>query len=164
MYNLKSTRNIFKIVAILFVVPIIMWVFSISKTFKLNNRINEIKKELLIIRERNQFEEPVSQDKSGNGVMLSNGEIVSYISSNLNRHVKIVSYVPNLYFKNETECLYTAQLVISGSFIELLSVVYCLEDMYHPIEIISIEFNIKEGYNIERSLNLTLFLAQVEYL
>lgn len=155
---MKQYIQIFKLSALLILVPVLIWPLSISKTAK-------AWKEYRIL----ENEEPVIP-KQMNGIhiqadkpLLSTGAIMEALMPACESgNVSVDGYSPELDETAPGMELYRARLFLSGKFIPLLSVMEMITEKVPQVKISSAEFRCDEKMRRENYVRLEMILVQLE--
>lgn len=159
---MRKNSGFIKMIVLLIVLPLLMWEFSLKKSYLLyweNKQIEEATREINATRLHSS--KPAI---SATSPLLSNGKLLDMIALPLKEYpVEIVNYQPSLINEENVYKLYAGELTLQGNFISLVKTINFFEQEKLPIKLSSANFSYKPSKEIEgSSVELTLTFQQIE--
>ena len=156
---IKSYSGLLKCLFLFLVVPIAVWIFSISKTveqYKQNQNIKILNNQIIPVK--NELTPTIKVEKS----FISSGYIIESINEILrNLKITVISYTPYLTDFEDDLYLYSGVMELTGSFVDLVKILSDIEKL--PVKVISAKFQTQyQQRDRSEKLVLTLILQQVE--
>jgi hypothetical protein len=143
--------------------PIVLGKCTFSKTFQLYNDYRHIQ----------SLEEQLVRTASGRSILtpmplnnenlISNGRLVDLISQVCEENsVSVKQYEPQLLDMEGDFKLYTASLILSGNYIDLVKTLKYWEDNIQSIKISSLKFEYDEKKMKDKKVEMLLSFRQIE--
>lgn len=154
---MRNCRSIIKLVILLVLVPIAIYVLSVSDTIDLNKEYLQVKKSTEIVHATDCFD-----GVHASVPLLSSGTLMSMLSDECAENkVSVVRFSPEKIGGESMLHLVSAQLNITGDFIGLLKVLACLENI-QDIKISGAKFSVVKVEKNSKLVLLELALLQME--
>lgn len=149
--------NLFKLVCLVAIVPIVIWVLAISRTIEQLNMLKSLRPAQGI---------SISNDipMSTSSLFLSNGEVVRMIDNICdNTDCHVISYEPTILEKSGDIQLCVATLVLSGKFSGLVRTVDLFESEKPILRIPTVSMSLYNSRNgTPGTVRMNMELAQIE--
>ncbi len=160
---MRYCSGIIKIAALIILMPIVLGKCTFSKTFQLYNDYRHIQ----------SLEEQLVRTASGRSILtpmplnnenlISNGRLVDLISQVCEENsVSVKQYEPQLLDMEGDFKLYTASLILSGNYIDLVKTLKYWEDNIQSIKISSLKFEYDEKKMKDKKVEMLLSFRQIE--
>lgn len=155
--------GIIKVAALLILLPVVMGKSTFSKTIQLHKDYRHIQ----------SLEEQLGYSASDKSMLtpipllhenlISNGRLVELISRICEENsVSVKQYEPALLDMEGDYKLYTASLILSGNYVDLVKTLKYWEDNIPSIKISTLKFEYDEKRIKDRNIGMTLVFKQVE--
>lgn len=160
---MRYYSGIIKIAALLILMPIVLGKCTFSKTFQLYNDYRHVQ----------SLEEQLVRTASGKPIatpaplhnenLISNGRLVELISHVCEENsVSVKQYEPQLLDREGDYKLYTANLILSGNYVDLVKTLQYWEDNIPSIKISSLKFEYDEKKMKDKKVEMSLSFKQIE--
>lgn len=155
--------GIIKVAALVILMPIVLGKSTFSKTFQLYNDYRHIQ----------TLEEQMVRTASGKSMLtpmplnnenlISNGRLVELISRVCEENsVSVKQYEPQLLDREGDYKLYTASLILSGNYVDLVKTLKYWEDNIQSIKMSSLQFEYDEKKMKDKKIEMTINVRQIE--
>ncbi|MDR1501458.1 MAG: hypothetical protein LBT43_03265 [Prevotella sp.] len=160
---MKYYSGIIKVVALIILMPIVLGKCTFSKTVQLYNdyrNIQALEEQLAHTTSSHSIIRPAPLHNEN---LISNGRLVELINQACaENNVSVKQYEPQLLDKEGDYKLYTANLILSGNYIDLLKTLKYWEDNILSIKISSLKFEYDEKKMKGKEVEMTMITKQVE--
>ncbi|MDI9604180.1 MAG: hypothetical protein QM305_02445 [Bacteroidota bacterium] len=160
---MKYHGGIIKIAVLLVLFPIILGKSTFSKTIQLSKdykRIKALEEQLVKKASSPQTFTPLpSREES----IISDGRIVVTVDQACKENnVSIKQYEPRLLDSEGDYKLYSANLLLSGNYVDLIRTLKYMEDNMKTMKISTLTFNYDEKKMKDKKVEMSLSFMQVE--
>lgn len=160
---MKYYSGIIKVVALVILLPIVLGECTFSKTFQLYGDY----------RQMQSMEAQLANTPTGGSIavpvplhdenLVSNGRLVELLGKACEENsVSVKQYEPRLLDREGEYKLYTANLVLSGDYIDLVKTLQYCEDNIRSIKISTLQFEYDEKKMNDKKVEMTVMLRQLE--
>ena len=160
---MKYYGGIIKIAALIILMPLVLGKCTFSKTVQLYNdcrHLQSLEAQLLRTASGNSIVTPPPLHGEN---LLSNGRLVEMLSRVCAENsVSIKQYEPRLLDREGNYKLYTASLLLSGNYIDLVKILQYKEENIPFIKISSLKFEYDEKKMKEKKVEMLLSFRQIE--
>lgn len=142
--NLSKYKGIVYVAALLIILPIMVYLFTLSKTLntyteyhKVLNEIENLEASMVNVTDRTPELSIISQD------YISNGLIMNYIKDNNHANdndIIIDKFIPSKIDLGNGLFLHIAQITVYSDYISIVKAINNIEKMAIPCSIISVHF------------------------
>lgn len=160
---MRYYSGIIKLAALIVIMPLVLGKCTFSKTVQLYNdyrHIQTLEEQLPNMASSQSILAlvPISDEN-----LISNGRLVELISPACEENsVSVKQYEPRLLDREGEYKLYTANLILSGNYIDLVKTLKYWEDNIQSIKISSLQFEYDEKKMREEKVEMLLLFRQVE--
>lgn len=163
---MKQYIGIIKIVALLIFMPLVLGKCAFSKTFKLYNEYRDIQtleKQLQhTVSTFNQISPPAAPDNEN---IISNGRVMELMNQVCEKNsVAVKQYEPTLSDTEGDYKLYTANLILAGTYIDLVQTLQYCEKNIQSIKISTLKFEYDEKRMKDGKVEMVVEMKQIEKL
>lgn len=160
---MKYYIGIIKVVALLILLPILLGISTFSKTIQLYKdykHIQTLEAQLVhVVSDKPMLTPPSLHNEN----LISNGRLVELISGVCEENsVLVKQYEPQLLDREGDYKLYTASLILSGNYVDLVKTLKYCEDNMPSVKISTLKFEYDEKKMIEKKVEMLLFFRQIE--
>lgn len=160
---MKYYIGIIKVVALIILLPIVMGKNTFSKTFQLYSdyrHIQSLEEQLVRTTSNNRM---VTVIPLNNENLISNGRLVELMSQVCEENsVLVKQYEPQLLDQEGNYKLYTASLILSGNYVDLVKTLKYWEDNIQSVKISSLQFEYDEKKMKDKKIEMMVIMKQVE--
>lgn len=160
---MKYYSGIIKLLALIILLPIVLGKCTFSNTYQLYNEyrhIQSLDEQLARTTSNNKM---VTAIPLNNESLISNGRLVELMSQVCEENsVSVKQYEPHLLDKEGDYKLYTASLILSGNYIDLVRTLHYLEDNIQSIKVSSLKFEYDEKIMKDKKVEMLLYFRQIE--
>lgn len=160
---MKYYSGIIKVAALVMLLPIVLGKCTFSKTFQLYGdyrQIQSMEAQLANTPTGGSTAVPVPLHDEN---LVSNGRLVELLGKACEENsVSVKQYEPRLLDKEEDYMLYSANLVLSGNYIDLVKTLQYCEANIQSIKISTLTFEYDEKKMKDKKVEMILVLKQVE--
>lgn len=160
---MKYYIGIIKVAALIILLPIVMGKSTFSKTIQLHKdykHIQALEEQLVKTASSNPRLAPVPLHKEN---LISNGRLVEIINQVCKENnVSIKQYEPQLLDSEGEHKLYNANLILSGSYVDLVKTLKYCEDNVQTIKLSTLKFEYDEKKMKDRKIEMILVFRQIE--
>lgn len=160
---MRYYSGIIKVVALVILLPIILGKSTFSKTIRLHKdyrHIQSMEAQLVRAASSRSILAPISLDNEN---LISNGRLVELISQVCEENsISVKQYEPQQLDKEGDYKLYTANLILSGSYTDLLKTLKYWEDNIPSVKISTLKFEYDEKKMKEKKVEMAVVMKQIE--
>lgn len=159
---MKKNSGILKLIMLLLLFPLVVWQLSFKKTHQLYKENKELSEQMISIdKNRTQEAHPLVLSTSP---FISNGKLLEKVDTLLKEfQVEMISFQPALISEDGNSKLYSGNLVLRGTYINLVKFINAIERKELPVKLSSAVFSYTpaKGKGI-RKIELALLFQQIE--
>lgn len=160
---MRYHSGIIKIAALIILMPIVLGKCTFSNTFQLYNEyrhIQSLDEQLVHTTSNNRIVTAIPLNVEN---LISNGRLVELMNQVCEENsVSVKQYEPQLLDKEGDYKLYTASLILSGNYIDLVKTLHYLEDNIQSVKISSLKFEYDEKKMKDKKVEMLLYSRQIE--
>lgn len=160
---MRHYYGIIKIAALVILMPIVLGKSTFSKTIQLYKdyqHIQTLEEQLAKSASSNPIATPTPLLKEN---LISNGRLVEVINHVCKENnVSIKQYDPQLLDSEGDYKLYNANLILSGSYVDLVKTLKYCEDNMQTIKLSTLKFEYDEKKMKDKKIEMTINVRQIE--
>ncbi|HAR38236.1 MAG: hypothetical protein A2W86_09380 [Bacteroidetes bacterium GWD2_45_23] len=160
---MRYYSGIIKLVALIILMPVVLGKCTFSKTFQLYNdyrHIRTLEEQLPNVASSQSMLAPVP---ISNENLISNGRLVELISPVCEENsITVKQYEPQLLDSEGNYKLYSANMTLSGKYIDLVKTLKYWEDNIQSIRISTLQFEYDEKKMKEEKIEMNTVIKQIE--
>lgn len=160
---MRYYSGIIKLAALIILMPIVLGKCTFSKTFQLYNdyrHMQTLAEQLPNVASSQSMLAPVLFSDEN---LISNGRLVELISPVCEENsITVKQYEPQLLDSEGNYKLYSANMTLSGKYIDLVKTLKYWEDNIQSIKVLSLQFEYDEKKMKEEKVEMTVIVKQIE--
>ena len=158
----KKYTAIGKLGALIFVVPVVVWGFSLRKTVDLWHNYVSVRERLEQMQVEELGQRSLDFSDTCRELLLPDGRLLEKMATDFRKEkVVVVGFTPFISQEESGFTLHTGELLLSGGYISLVRSVYELEKRFSAVKIISADFRLyRENRNAPLQLRANLTVMQ----
>lgn len=160
---MKNYRGLIQLIVLIVMMPIILYKCTFSKTHQLYKdykHISLMEEELFHQISKDSLSTPFPLNNKN---LISNGQIVEFISPICQENnVSVIKYEPELQDRESNFKLYTANLILSGNYVDLVKTLKHWEDNIQSVRISSLKYEYDEKKMKEKKVEMIVVMKQIE--
>lgn len=159
----KKYSGIGKLGMLIFVVPVVVWGFSLQKTVDLWRNYTSIRERLGQTEVADWGQQAPALTDTCRELLLPDGRLLEKMAADFReKKVVVVGFTPLLSQEESGFILYTGELLLSGGYTSLVRSVYELEKRFPAVKIVSADFRLyRENRNAPLQLRANLTVMQL---
>lgn len=160
---MRYYSGIIKLAALIILMPVVLGKCTFSKTFQLYKNYRHIQTLEEQLPNRTSSQSMLAPVPISDENLISNGRLVELISPACEENsITVKQYEPQLLDSEGNYKLYSANMTLSGKYIDLVKTLKYWEDNIQSIKISTLKFEYDEKKMKEEKVVMTVIVRQIE--